>query len=287
MTGVTSPVMRVSVGDVELYVHEKGEGRPIVALHGGPGLDGSVWFPGMDPFVADGWRILAPDHRANGRSDPGDRSRWTVPQMADDVEQLIARLRLPSPVVFGWSFGSFVAQSHMARHGSASAYVLMGTVAGPEALHGVGDRLAVFEPERLRAQVTASWERESTVRTPDEAKQLLADQMPFHLADPEGPLVQSLIDNDRVVYRPDVLRHFATGGDYGLADQRDVLRSFDRPVLVLSGALDRTTPAADAQELADAIPTAEHVVIDGVAHMIPYERPEAFLAALGAFLARV
>jgi len=25
--------MRVSVGDVELYVHERGEGRPLVALH--------------------------------------------------------------------------------------------------------------------------------------------------------------------------------------------------------------------------------------------------------------
>ena len=34
--------MRVSVGDIELYVHEQGEGRPLVALHGGPGLDGSV-----------------------------------------------------------------------------------------------------------------------------------------------------------------------------------------------------------------------------------------------------
>ena len=40
--------MRVSVGDVELYVHEQGEGRPLVALHGGPGLDGSVWFPALD-----------------------------------------------------------------------------------------------------------------------------------------------------------------------------------------------------------------------------------------------
>ena len=28
------------------------------------------------------------------------------------------------------------------------------------------------------------------------------------------------------------------------------------------------------------IPTAEHVVIDDAAHMIPYEQPEAFLAAL-------
>lgn len=279
--------MRVSVGDVELYVHEKGEGRPLLALHGGPGLDGSVWFPGLDPLAGEGWRILAPDHRANGRSDAGDPGLWTVPQMADDVEQVIRRLELERPVVIGWSFGSFVAQSHMARHGSASAYVLMGTVSGPDALRSVADRLAAFEPEHLRAQVTSSWEREATVRTPEDCKRLTADQWPFQVADPEGPLVRWLIENDRVVYRPDVLRHFATGGEYGLTDQRGALRSLSRPVLVLSGALDRTTPAVDAQELADAIPGAEHVVIDGAAHMIPYERPEAFLSALRAFLARV
>ncbi len=46
--------MRVSVGDVELYVHERGEGRPLVALHGGPGLDGSVWFPGLDRIAGAG-----------------------------------------------------------------------------------------------------------------------------------------------------------------------------------------------------------------------------------------
>jgi proline iminopeptidase len=204
--------VRVSVGDVELYVHEKGEGRPLIALHGGPGLDGSVWFPGLDPLAADGWRILAPDHRANGRSEAGEPSRWTVPQMADDVEALCHALGLVEPVVMGWSFGTFVAQSHMARHGSARAYVLLGTVASPDALVAVSDRLAVFEPEHLRAQVTASWEREATVETPEQCKQLLADQVPFHLADPQGPLVQELIDADRVEYRPEVLRHFAADG---------------------------------------------------------------------------
>lgn len=279
--------MRVSVGDVELHVHEKGAGRPLIALHGGPGLDGSVWFPGLDPLVEDGWRILAPDHRANGRSDAGDPARWTVPQMSDDVEALCHALGLVEPVVMGWSFGSFVAQSHMARHGSARAYVLMGTVAAPDALAEVFDRLAVFEPERLRAQVTASWEREATVETAEQCKQLMDDQIPFHLADPEGPLVQRLIDDDRVVYRPEVLRHFSADGEYGLDDLRPTLRSFTRPVLVLSGAHDRTTPTASAQELVDAIPTAEHVILEHTAHFVPYEEPEAFLAALRAFLARV
>jgi pimeloyl-ACP methyl ester carboxylesterase len=279
--------VRVSVGDIELHVHERGSGHPLVALHGGPGLDGSVWFPGLDPLAGDGWRILAPDQRANGRSDLGDPTRWTVAQMADDVEALIRALALERPVVMGWSFGSFVAQSHMARHGSAAAYILVGTVATPGALHTVYDRLAAFEPASLRDQVTASWEREATVATPEECKQLLADQYPFHVADPEGPLVAWLIENDHVVYRAEVLRHFATDGDYGLADQRDVLSSVDRPVLVVSGAHDRTTPASSAHELVEVLGDADEVVLPNSAHMLPYEEPDAFLAALRAFLARV
>ena len=279
--------MRVSVGDVELFVHAKGEGRPLVALHGGPGLDGSVWFPGLDPLATEGWRVLAVDHRANGRSDGGDPAGWTVPQMADDVEQLVQRLGLEQPVVMGWSFGSFVAQSHMARHGSAAAYVLLGTVANPDSLQEVSDRLAAFQPEHLRAQVTASWAREATVQTPEDCKRLVADQWPFHVADPEGPLVQWLIDNDRVVYRPEVLRHFAADGEYGLTDVRDTLGPLTRPVLIVSGAHDRTTPAASAQELADAIPGCEHVVLEQSAHMLPYEEPATFLGVLRGFLARV
>ncbi len=279
--------MRVPLGDIDLHVHERGKGRALLALHGGPGLDGSVWFPALDPLATDGWRVLAVDLRGNGLSGGDDPSTWTVPQMADDVESLIAELSLEEPVVMGWSFGSIVTQSHMARHGSAAAYVLMGTIATPEALLGVHERLARFEPVGLRAQVTASWEREPTVQTPAECKQLLADQLPFHFADPEDPRIADLVAGDNTVYRPDVLRHFAAGGEYGMVDLRPVLASFARPVLVLSGAHDRTTPAASAHELVEAIPGAEEVVFTDSAHMIPYEEPDAFLAALREFLQRV
>jgi proline iminopeptidase len=279
--------MRVSVGDVELHVHEHGTGRPVIALHGGPGLDGSVWSPGLEPLAALGYRILAPDQRANGRSEAGDPARWTVPQLADDVEALIGALDLENVVVMGWSFGSFVAQSHMVRHGSAAAYVLLGTVAEPGALEEVGTRLAAFEPDALRAQVSASWEREATVQTAEEARTLIHEQYPFHVADPSGPLVAELVAADRVVYRPDVLRHFAAGGEYGMTDLRDELRTVDVPTLVLSGAHDRTTPAASAHELASILPRCEEVVLPQSAHMLPYEEPEAFLAALTAFLTRV
>ena len=148
--------MRVSVGDIALFVHEKGERRPLVALHGGPGLDGSFWFPRLDPLASEGWRVLAPDLRANGRSGSGDPALWTVPQMADGAEDLVGALELESPVVMGWSFGSFVTQSHMARRGSAAAHVLMRTIAEPRAMERVDEELERFEPERLRAQCSCS-----------------------------------------------------------------------------------------------------------------------------------
>lgn len=278
--------MRVSVGDIELYVHEQGEGRPILALHGGPGLDGSVWFPGLDRVAAAGYRVLALDQRANGRSDGGDPARWTVPQMADDVEALISALALANVVVMGWSFGSFVTQSHMARHGSAAAYVLMGTISEPGALANVADELARFEPEALRDQVAASWALEPSVESPEAARQLLADQMPFHVADPTGPIVGELVAADRVVYRPEVLRHFSAGGEYGMVDLRKQLRDVRAPTLVLSGAHDRTTLASSAHELAGILPLCEEVVFADSAHMMLYEEPEAVTAALLDFLAR-
>jgi proline iminopeptidase len=279
--------MRVSVGDVELYVHERGAGRPLVLLHGGPGFDGSVWFPGIEPLAAEGWRILAVDLRGNGRSDAGDTARWTLPQLADDVEALMRALDLSDPVVIGWSFGSFVAQAHIARHGTASAYVLMGTVAEPSALERVQEHLARFEPERLREQVRSSWEREATVQTPEECRQLWHDQIPFQVLAPEGPVVDFLVQHDEIVFRPEILRHFAAGGTYGMEDFRPQLREFRKPVLVLSGEGDRTTDPASAHEVAEALPLGEEVVIAGAAHMTLYERPDETLAALRGFLARV
>ena len=87
-----------------------------------------------------------------------------------------------------------------------------------------------------------------------QAKQLLADQMPFHVADPTGPLVAELVAADRVVYRPEVLRHFAAGGEYGMRDLREELRECRKPTLILSGAHDRTTAAASAHELTAILP---------------------------------
>ena len=284
----TLAAMRINVGDIELYVREEGEGRPLILLHGGPGLDGSIFFPQIGALAADGVRLLAVDHRGNGRSDAGDHARWTVPQMADDVEALITALGLLRPIVMGHSFGTFVAQQHMAAHGTAAGYILMSTVDSVDELLLIDERLAAFEPVSLREQVARSWADETTVQTAEEALQLIRDQLPFHAAEPEGEVVRQLQDGiGDMVLSPEVMRHFATGGEYGLVDNRERLSELDIPVLVLSGEHDRTTPAASAHRLAELLRDADEVVVPGAAHLLLQERPEATLAAIRAFLARV
>ena len=118
----------------------------------------------------------------------------------------------------------------MAAHGTAAGYVLMGTV------DSVDELLAIDEqPGGVRARAPARagdalLGGETTVQTAEQAAQLMRDQLPFHVADPEGPLVRALLENvGEIVFRPEVLRHFASGGEYGLVDNRERLSELGYP----------------------------------------------------------
>jgi pimeloyl-ACP methyl ester carboxylesterase len=56
------------------------------------------------------------------------------------------------------------------------------------------------------------------------------------------------------------------------------------PTLVVWGAADRFTPLVYAHEWERRLPDARLVVIDGGAHMLPYEQPAAVAAAVTTFL---
>jgi pimeloyl-ACP methyl ester carboxylesterase len=59
------------------------------------------------------------------------------------------------------------------------------------------------------------------------------------------------------------------------------------PVLVMGGAEDSITPRDQVQALAEAIPGAKLVVVPGVGHLSPLERPGATTAAVADFLATI
>ena len=66
-------------------------------------------------------------------------------------------------------------------------------------------------------------------------------------------------------------------------DLREIVRSANRPVLVIAGTRDPATPAPLGREIADSIPGAQYVEFE-TAHLSNIEQPEAFTAAVVKFL---
>ncbi|MFD7023798.1 alpha/beta fold hydrolase [Promicromonospora sukumoe] len=61
----------------------------------------------------------------------------------------------------------------------------------------------------------------------------------------------------------------------GAHDLRGRLNSVAVPVVAIAGSADPATPPEKVEEIADAVPGARLVVLDGTAHLAPAERPQA------------
>jgi len=269
--------VQVELSDgVSLFVHEVGEGFPVIVLHGGPGLDHTHMSPWLDP-LADEFRLLYVDQRGQGRSDRVDPASLSLDSFANDVDLLAGALGLDGFALLGHSFGAIVATRHAIEQGTAAGYVISGG----------GD-----SSERLLADVEASlgamgnggeaiadsWEQEKTVETEDELRQLLDTQMPFHFHGQPPPGF-----SDRMVGSPEVLRHFANQG-YGNFDYVPQLNRISRPTLVIVGEHDRTTTPRAARALHEGISGSRLVVLPGVGHMTFVETPDPYIHAVGSFL---
>jgi len=276
----------VRIDDTALFVVERGAGYPVIVLHGGPGLDHHEFADYLDPLT-DEFRLLMVDQRANGRSERPPESTWTLERMAQDVIMLARTLGLDRYAVLGHSYGAFVAlQNAVDYPGMAAQTIVSGGVPSMRCLDVVDANLAAFEPVELREQVTASWAREPTVHTREEFAELMADQLPFHFADPRDPRIADYDARTKdTVYAPDVLRVFSANG-YGGIEVEGRLHEVTSTVLVMTGRHDRTCTVAAAEAIANGLPNAELVIFEQSGHMTFVEEPERYNAVVRSFLTR-
>jgi pimeloyl-ACP methyl ester carboxylesterase len=96
-------VPTVDVNDFTMYYEARGEGEPLLLLHGGSGI-GADWahvFPGDPP----GYRVVIPDLRGHGRSTNPSR-QFTFRQCARDVIALLDALQIERVKAIGMSMGA-------------------------------------------------------------------------------------------------------------------------------------------------------------------------------------
>jgi proline iminopeptidase len=261
-----------------LNVEEVGSGFPLIVLHGGPGLDHSMFRPYLDP-LGDEYRLLYIDERGQGRSQRVDPATLSLEVFARDVDLLAESLELDGFALLGHSFGAIIATYHATELGTAAAYVISGGGDSSAALDA--DVAASLEALGDNGKAIAqSWEDEKTVETDAQLMQLLRDQLPFHFHG-EPPLGYL----ERTVPSPEVLRHFANAG-YGDFDYRPKLKNVDKPTLVIVGEYDPTTTPRAARVLHDGIPGSELHVVPDAGHLSFVEQPDDYLAAVRGFLGR-
>lgn len=226
-----------------------GEGPAVILLHGGLGHSGN-WGYQVPALVRSGYRAVLIDSRGHGRSTRDERP-YSYELMAYDVLAVMDVLHLKRATMAGWSDGACTALILAAR--------MPGRVAGVLFFACNMDPSGVkpFEPspalDRCFARHTKDYVELSA--TPDNFRQLVEDV--------------SLMQRTQPNYSADDLAKILV------------------PVLIVQSEHDEFIRREHAEYLARSIPNAAFVLLDGVSHFAPLQRPEQFNATLLAFVARV
>ena len=94
----------IDVNGLDLYYEDRGEGEPLLLLHGGTGI-GRDWqhvFTSGDPA---GYRLIVPDLRGHGRS-TNPSGRFTFREIATDIVRLLDHLGVRHVKAIGMSAGA-------------------------------------------------------------------------------------------------------------------------------------------------------------------------------------
>ena len=253
---------------MELAYREVGTGQPLVLLHAFP-LSSAMWLAQREG-LGHLCRVITPDQRGFGGSDLGD-DEPSLDACADDVAELLDRLDLERVVLGGLSMGGYVAMAFLRRHPDRVAALLL------------ADTKASADPEPARANreriAAAVGEEGSTV--------LLDEVLPALLGSTTAasrPMVAGRV-RGLVQAAPAPAVAWAQRAMAARPDSFDTLRSFDRPALVVVGEEDVLSPPADAEAMAEALPSARLAVLPEAGHLTAVETPETFSAEVAGFLA--
>lgn len=226
-----------------------GSGAPVILLHGGMGHSGN-WGHQVQPLVAAGHQVVVVDSRGHGRSSRDERP-YSYELMASDVFAVMDALGLANAAVVGWSDGACIGMIMADR--------------APERVSGVFFFACNMDPSGTLPFVATPVIDRCFGRHVKDYARLSATADSFDaFADAVG-LMQR------------------TQPNYTAAD----LARISVPVASALGESDEFITREHAEYLARSIAGAELVILPGVSHFAPLQRPEVFNGAVLRFLERL
>jgi L-proline amide hydrolase len=272
------------------WFREEGETEsgklPVLCLHGGPGGAHDYIEPLLG-LAATGRRTAVYDQIGCGRS-PARGLDWTVELFVEEVDAVREALGLDRLHLFGSSWGGLLAMEYALTQPDGLAGLVLAS--SPASIPQW-----VEETARLRAQLPAEVQEtldrhEAAGTVHDEA--YAAACMEFYKRHvcrvwPFPEYVQRSFDQIGEVYEtmngPSEFHVVGTLREWNIVGRLGEIRV---PTLVVSGEHDEATPMIN-RTVAERIPAAESVILEGCSHMAHVERTDEYLALLDRFFAQV
>ena len=277
---------------------------PIVFLHGGPG----AYVLTLEPTIRvlsqlrqDGFDVFAYDQVGGGLSQRlGDITEYTVSRHVADLESIRREIRADKLILIGSSWGATLAARYIAAHPERVDRVIF---VGPGALHPAAWRATGYGRVEDRFSPDEKTQFAALVNRPDleQAMELLGSDPGAALrAFPHAEGDRLFDDVTNKFYLPHLgcehARAAVTSTGYGFWANRMTSRDLDASqdpapalrksrvrALILRGECEYMKRAV-AEQYRDVFRNSEYVDIPGAGHMIYWDQPASFLAAVRSFL---
>lgn len=264
--------VETSVG--RIYVHRKGDGPPLVLLHGY--MMSHYYFQGVYPRLSESHQVIAIDAPGYGESDrpPPSRFAYDYPAYAQVTVEVLDKLGLGAVKLLGHSMGGGTALTLAARWPErVERLVLVCPAIYPLPIPFLGKLLLNRTFGRfLYNGITRA-----------EIKRQMLKQ---HFKDP-APITDAFLDHvwsrlNRAGGRDAAWQTIQTFG--ALSDRTADPMRVRAPTLLIWGDEDRMIPFAHARRLQRSIPGARLTVVPACGHNVHLERKDEFLRQLVPFL---
>jgi non-heme chloroperoxidase len=261
---------------VPLWYREQGCGKPLILLQGLQFPADYFWQHNLDTLAAD-HHVITLDLRGQGLSGKpnGDHS---VSRNAADLGEFLAALDICDAMVFGVAFGGIVALKYMQEQDTSR-------------LRALG--LCEMSPRVMSAP---GWEHPTFGDFPEEAalnygngvradRSVLDAFLFAAFADPLQPGVMAEMKAQMYLTPTETVATIID--DMVKPDYRDFLPEISLPTLLIYGRRNNPVmPGRVGAWMAERIPDAKLVELDGGGHSIFWEDPVPFNAALSDFASR-
>jgi len=106
----------LEIGGVRIHYVERGEGEPLVLLHGNGSMIQDFESSGLINMAAKNYRVITFDRPGYGHSDRPRSTIWTPEAQADLIHAALGRIGVSRATVLGHSWGCSVAVALALKH---------------------------------------------------------------------------------------------------------------------------------------------------------------------------